>query len=178
MSDASTPDGLREPHADQLTHIRQRRHPYCILCGSENPAGLHLNFAPLPDGSVQAEFDCGRLFEGYPNTLHGGIICLLLDGDDELPFCAGAHGTHRGTLRALSPPGRHGTHRVRPGANREFRPPIALPGRRASSRRRGNGNCDSEIRRTTFGRFPPGASAGSELLRMNPVERSWTASHG
>lgn len=80
MSDSCTPTEFPEPHADQLAHIRQRRHPHCILCGSENPAGLHLNFDPLPDGSVQAEFDCGRLFEGYPNTLHGGIICLLLDG--------------------------------------------------------------------------------------------------
>ena len=55
-------------------------HPHCVVCGSQNSAGLHLNFIALPDGSVQAEFYCRKLFEGYPHTLHGGIICLLLDG--------------------------------------------------------------------------------------------------
>jgi acyl-coenzyme A thioesterase PaaI-like protein len=80
MSAPPTKVKASESTNEQLARIREHIHPHCVVCGSQNLAGLRLNFDPLPDGSVQAEFDCGRLFEGYPNTLHGGIICLLLDG--------------------------------------------------------------------------------------------------
>ena len=80
MSAPPTKVNALESTNEQLARIREHTHPHCVVCGSQNVAGLRLDFAPLPDGSVQAEFDCGRLFEGYPNTLHGGIICLLLDG--------------------------------------------------------------------------------------------------
>jgi acyl-coenzyme A thioesterase PaaI-like protein len=39
-----------------------------------------LEFVLLTDGSVQAAFDCGEAFQGYPGLLHGGIVCSLLDG--------------------------------------------------------------------------------------------------
>jgi uncharacterized protein (TIGR00369 family) len=80
MSDSQTPIEAPEATAGQLAYIRQQIHPHCVVCGSDNLAGLRLNFVTLPDGSVQADFACRRLFEGYPNTLHGGVICSLLDG--------------------------------------------------------------------------------------------------
>ena len=90
MSDSETPIQAPEATAGQLEHIRRHIHPHCVVCGPDNLAGLHLNFVALPDGSVQADFDCRRLFEGYPNTLHGGVICSLLDG--AMTNCLFAHG--------------------------------------------------------------------------------------
>ena len=55
-------------------------HPGCIVCGSVNSRGLHLNFDVNNDGSVKAVFDCHEAFEGYPGMLHGGVISTLLDG--------------------------------------------------------------------------------------------------
>ena len=89
MSDAQTLIEAPEATAGQLAYIRQHIHPHCVVCGSDNLAGLHLNFVTLPDGSVQADFACRRLFEGYPNTLHGGVICSLLDG--AMTNCLFAH---------------------------------------------------------------------------------------
>lgn len=57
-----------------------RVHPRCIVCGSVNTRGLHLNFDVNDDGSVKALFECNEIFEGYPGILHGGVISTLLDG--------------------------------------------------------------------------------------------------
>ena len=43
-----------------------RVHPRCIVCGSVNTRGLHLNFEVHDDGSVKALFECNEIFEGYP----------------------------------------------------------------------------------------------------------------
>ena len=68
-------------HADERMHATQESiHSHCVVCGSRNSLGLHLQFSACPDGGVQAEFSCPRPYEGYPDTLHGGIICALLDG--------------------------------------------------------------------------------------------------
>jgi acyl-coenzyme A thioesterase PaaI-like protein len=80
MSDPPDEFEATESTNEQLARIREHIHPHCVVCGSQNLAGLHLDFSALPDGSVQSEFCCRRVFEGYPHTLHGGIICLLLDG--------------------------------------------------------------------------------------------------
>ena len=55
-------------------------HPNCVVCGANHLSGLQLEFTLLEDGSVQATFDCGEAFQGYPGLLHGGVISSLLDG--------------------------------------------------------------------------------------------------
>lgn len=65
-------------------------HPNCFVCGPGHRGGLHLQFALLDDGSVQARFGCGKSFEGYPGLLHGGVISALLDG--AMTNCLFAHG--------------------------------------------------------------------------------------
>lgn len=57
-----------------------QRHPQCFACGPANGHGLGLKFHPLADGSVEARFSCDAMFAGYPGMMHGGIICMLLDG--------------------------------------------------------------------------------------------------
>jgi|WetSurMetagenome_2_1015567.scaffolds.fasta_scaffold11623_6 acyl-coenzyme A thioesterase PaaI-like protein len=105
MTDSGQPPQAPESASEQLGRTRQRTHPHCIVCGPHNLAGLHLHFSVLPDGAVQAEFECQRLYEGYPDTLHGGVICSLLDG--AMTNCLFAHGrtalTGEITVRFLHP---------------------------------------------------------------------------
>jgi uncharacterized protein (TIGR00369 family) len=65
---------------DIMVSIRSPLHENCVVCSSSNQRGLGLDFRSLPDGSVEAVFDCAQVFEGYRNMLHGGITCALLDG--------------------------------------------------------------------------------------------------
>ena len=62
------------------------------MCGPGQGRGLRLQVVLLDDGSVQARFDCGEAFEGYPGLLHGGVISALLDG--AMTNCLFAHGQH------------------------------------------------------------------------------------
>jgi acyl-coenzyme A thioesterase PaaI-like protein len=39
-----------------------------------------MEFRAARHGLVEATFACERAFEGYPDVLHGGVICALLDG--------------------------------------------------------------------------------------------------
>ena len=50
----------------------------CFGCGQKNPIGLKLTFAW--DGRIaRAEFTPGRLYQGYPGIVHGGILSCVLD---------------------------------------------------------------------------------------------------
>ena len=51
---------------------------YCFGCGTKNPIGLHLEFAPVKD-KVVAKKILPREYQGYTNVVHGGIVTLLLD---------------------------------------------------------------------------------------------------
>ena len=51
---------------------------YCFACGTKNPIGLHLEFAPVED-KVVAKKILPREYQGYTNVVHGGIVTLLLD---------------------------------------------------------------------------------------------------
>lgn len=55
-------------------------HAACVVCGSDNPAGLGLEFLPRGKGTVSASFSCHHALQGYTGLLHGGIIAALLDG--------------------------------------------------------------------------------------------------
>ena len=50
----------------------------CFACGEDNPIGLKLK--PVYDGErVRAEFTAGELYQGWENTIHGGIVYTLID---------------------------------------------------------------------------------------------------
>ncbi len=63
-----------------IRQLRQRNHPYCILCGGNNRLGPDVEFTVLDDGTVTALVACDTLHQGYTGILHGGIMALLLDG--------------------------------------------------------------------------------------------------
>jgi len=50
----------------------------CFVCGTDNPIGLHLSFYQ-EDDRIWTEFTPGEEHQGYPGTLHGGLVCTLLD---------------------------------------------------------------------------------------------------
>jgi uncharacterized protein (TIGR00369 family) len=60
--------------------LRRTSHSGCYVCGSANGRGLGIEFRQNGQGVVEAVFACQTVFEGYPDMLHGGIICTLLDG--------------------------------------------------------------------------------------------------
>ena len=63
-----------------VANIRNLVHPRCVVCSFRNGSGLHLEFDVSDDGSVKADFQCNKAFEGYPGILHGGVISTILDG--------------------------------------------------------------------------------------------------
>lgn len=52
---------------------------YCFVCGKDNPKSLHLTFDYIDNQTVIAEFSLEKEYEGYPDTLHGGILAAILD---------------------------------------------------------------------------------------------------
>jgi acyl-coenzyme A thioesterase PaaI-like protein len=51
----------------------------CFICGRENPVGLKLDFFTLSPGKVRSDLTIPAHYEGYPGTVHGGIIAAILD---------------------------------------------------------------------------------------------------
>ena len=57
----------------------QKNSKYCIICGMENPFGLHAPFYVLDDNTVASIFTFKREHQSYPDRTHGGMISTLLD---------------------------------------------------------------------------------------------------
>lgn len=59
--------------------IKQPNSRYCFGCGLENPIGLKLQIYQIGPGLIETTYTAPKHFEGYPGTLHGGIVASLLD---------------------------------------------------------------------------------------------------
>jgi uncharacterized protein (TIGR00369 family) len=107
--------GQAAPLQQTLAVVREEVHSRCVVCGAWNTRGLHPDFAVTADGSVQADFHCADVLEGYPHILHGGVIASLLDG--AMTNCLFAHGlvavTAELTIRFLRPVATNRTATVR-----------------------------------------------------------------
>jgi acyl-coenzyme A thioesterase PaaI-like protein len=54
--------------------------PGCLVCGRDNPHGLHLSFFVDPKTAVvQTTFTSRAADIGFPEIIHGGIIATVLD---------------------------------------------------------------------------------------------------
>ena len=51
---------------------------YCFACGKNNPIGLHLTFK-FDGERIFTNKILSREYQGYENTVHGGIISTMLD---------------------------------------------------------------------------------------------------
>lgn len=63
--------------AQQLT--KQPNSKHCFVCGLDNHHGLRLTFYHDESGTVFAKTIVPDQFQGYPGTVHGGIVAALLD---------------------------------------------------------------------------------------------------
>lgn len=52
--------------------------PACVVCGQENPCGLHLEFQSNGDVSM-ANWTASAGWESFKGVIHGGVICAVLD---------------------------------------------------------------------------------------------------
>lgn len=87
-----------------LRRLRACTHQNCVVCGMANWHGLRLDFRPSENGGVQATFDCKKVYEGYTDVLHGGVVAALLDG--AMTNCLFAH-DHPGVTGELTVRFRH-----------------------------------------------------------------------
>jgi len=62
-----------------MSKIKMANSRHCLLCGIENPIGLHLHFYETEPGTVETEYIAPDHFQGYPGVLHGGIVAALID---------------------------------------------------------------------------------------------------
>lgn len=51
----------------------------CLVCGIDNPFGLHASFYEMEDGSLIALFRYDQRHQSYPERTHGGMIAAILD---------------------------------------------------------------------------------------------------
>ena len=51
----------------------------CMVCGKENPSGLHARFYELESGELLGVFEPGEIHQSYPGRLHGGVASAMLD---------------------------------------------------------------------------------------------------
>jgi acyl-coenzyme A thioesterase PaaI-like protein len=58
---------------------KQPNSKLCFVCGVENHRGLQLSFYHDESGTVYAEVTVPDQFQGYPGTVHGGIVAAMLD---------------------------------------------------------------------------------------------------
>ena len=58
---------------------KQPNSKHCFVCGVENHSGLRMAFYHDANGSVIAEVTVPEQFQGYPGTVHGGIVAAMLD---------------------------------------------------------------------------------------------------
>lgn len=59
--------------------LQARTQNRCIVCGQENPYGLHIHFVRERDGVISAEWQPTENWEGFKGIVHGGIISTVLD---------------------------------------------------------------------------------------------------
>lgn len=55
-----------------------RLNPGCVVCGTQNPTGMHIAFVKDSDG-VRADWTPTEGWESFRGTVHGGIITTVLD---------------------------------------------------------------------------------------------------
>lgn len=58
---------------------KQPNSKMCLVCGLQNPFGLHTAFYELDNDELLAVFRPRQEHQSYPGRLHGGIISTILD---------------------------------------------------------------------------------------------------
>jgi acyl-coenzyme A thioesterase PaaI-like protein len=78
-------------HEENPTGVRLTGvHDHCLLCGTQNPKSLKLEFASVGAGAVATWFRPNPELQGYDKILHGGVVSALLDA--AMTHCLFSHG--------------------------------------------------------------------------------------
>ena len=67
-----------EAAADFQGEANGRVNPECVVCGRENPCGMHLEFS-AESGVAKAHWTAAAGWESFKGTIHGGVTCAVLD---------------------------------------------------------------------------------------------------
>src|SRR5688572_25279240 len=59
--------------------VKQPNSASCFVCGLDNPVGLRLEFYETGPDEVRATWTPAKVYDGYPDVLHGGIVAAILD---------------------------------------------------------------------------------------------------
>jgi acyl-coenzyme A thioesterase PaaI-like protein len=59
--------------------FKQPNSHHCFVCGIKNPYGLNLQFYDDGKGEVTSTYTVSERYQGYPGTVHGGIVASMLD---------------------------------------------------------------------------------------------------
>jgi acyl-coenzyme A thioesterase PaaI-like protein len=51
----------------------------CLVCGLDNPSGLHAHFYELDNKELLAIFHTRDDHQGYPGRMHGGMLTAIID---------------------------------------------------------------------------------------------------
>ncbi len=57
---------------------KQSNSRMCIICGMDNPIGLHAQFYNMEDGSVMTPFSYTENHQSFPQRVHGGLAASML----------------------------------------------------------------------------------------------------
>jgi acyl-coenzyme A thioesterase PaaI-like protein len=68
------PAGAPKPGTAISSHYR-----WCVGCGADHPAGLHLQIVAGAGMEVFGDFQVGELHQGAPGLAHGGVLTTALD---------------------------------------------------------------------------------------------------
>ena len=68
---------------------KQPNSSHCFACGIESEYGLKLSFYSEGDQSVICDYVVPERFQGFPGTVHGGIVASILDEILVRSFMAG-----------------------------------------------------------------------------------------
>ncbi len=68
----------RERKVGEMEPVRLEDDKHCFACGKKNECGLKLSFN-YSDGRIRSEFIPSKIYQGYKDITHGGIITTILD---------------------------------------------------------------------------------------------------
>lgn len=58
---------------------RQKNSRNCIICGMDNQSSVKAPFYEMEDYSIVSIFQFQDIHQSYPQRVHGGLICAMLD---------------------------------------------------------------------------------------------------
>ena len=69
----------RNPQAPAPGEVVPSHYRWCVGCGADHPAGLHLRVVAGDDMSMTSTLEVGDFHQGAPGLAHGGIIATAMD---------------------------------------------------------------------------------------------------